>query len=471
MCGKMFKDLYGTHRGTHRDANALNLSVCARHDSLLALARSRPDGKVSLHVGIVVGPKSTCSVRADALCSAAGVIGSAVTGHVERPAETDECCSRPCGEYRIIYRIDEERPRHGRLPSTRDAMIAGALSEIARVGNSRSRAITAENRRGEPGAGGAEASALGPGRKGSAKIALAAGETTVLAEITGTGVVRHVWMTVADRTAAGGDFVLRDLVLRAYWDGEETPSVEVPLGDFFCNGFARRTQVISIPIVVAPNGGMNCYFPMPFRTGARITVTSEHSADIESFFYQIDYSLEDELPPDVGYFHAQWRRQALTVRGRDHVILSDVTGPGTYVGTYIALSCIERYWWGEGEMKFFIDGDTELPTICGTGLEDYVGGAWGFHTTPQPGVEPQVLTYNAPYSGYDRHTARDEPGRPRTRSRSPRNMACTGGICLTRSRSPKTSASRFSRSGTTAIASSSARTTSARLRTGTSFLA
>jgi hypothetical protein len=271
----------------------------------------------------------------------------------------------------------------------------------------RSRSINAENPTGESGAGARAASPLGPGRKGSAFLPLAAGETLTLAEIDGPGVIRHIWITVPDRSDEG-PFVLRDLVLRAYWDGVATPSVEVPLGDFFCNGFATRALVTSIPIVVAPTGGMNSYLPMPFRTGARITLESQHAGHLPHVFFQIDYTTGDDLDDNSGYFHAQWRRSnASTALGQDHVILDGVAGRGTYVGTYIALTSLHRYWWGEGEVKFFLDDDTEHPTLCSTGLEDYAGGAWAFQDELRSAPEPQIVTFSAPYFGYPYHSARD----------------------------------------------------------------
>ena len=264
----------------------------------------------------------------------------------------------------------------------------------------RSHSINAENPTGAPGRAAHAASPLGPGRKGAAFLPLPAGKTLTLAEIDGPGVIRHIWLTVADRTDAG-PFVLRDLVLRAYWDDNSHPSVEVPLGDFFCNGFATRALVTSVPIVVAPTGGMNCYFPMPFHRSARITLESQHPGDLEHVFYQIDYTTGDDLPRDLGYFHAQWRRSnATAVRGVDHTILDGVEGTGTYVGTYIALASLERYWWGEGEVKFFIDSDTTLPSLCSTGLEDYAGGAWAFQDELRSDPEPEILTFCAPYCGY-----------------------------------------------------------------------
>ncbi|PZF60350.1 hypothetical protein DEI92_08350 [Curtobacterium sp. MCBD17_034] len=271
-----------------------------------------------------------------------------------------------------------------------------------------SRSINAENPTGERGAGARTPSALGTGRKGTAFVPIAAGETITLADIVGPGTIRHIWITVPDRTD-GGAFVLRNLVLRAYWDGESAPSVEVPLGDFFCNGFGARALVTSIPIVVAPTGGMNSYFPMPFRESARITLESEHPDEIGAVFFQIDYTVGDEHPDDLARFHAQWRRSnATTALGEDHVILDGVAGRGHYVGTYVALSQLERYWWGEGEVKFYLDGDDEFPTLCSTGLEDYAGGAWAFQDELREHPDPNPLPFSAPYFGYPHVSRVDE---------------------------------------------------------------
>jgi hypothetical protein len=264
----------------------------------------------------------------------------------------------------------------------------------------RSRSINAENPTGAPGMAARSASPLGPGRKGRPCVPLPAGQTITLAEIDGPGVLRHVWITVPETTPAG-PFVLRDLVLRAYWDGEATPSVEVPLGDFFCNGFGARALVTSLPIVVAPTGGMNCYFPMPFRRSARLTLESEHPGDVEAVYYQVDYTVNDRLDEDTAPFHAQWRRtDGSDPLGADHMILDGVAGSGHYVGTYIGLTALRRYWWGEGEVKFFVDDDEEYPTQCSTGLEDYAGGAWAFQDALSTDPAPSPIAFSAPFSGY-----------------------------------------------------------------------
>jgi len=271
-----------------------------------------------------------------------------------------------------------------------------------------SRAITAENPDGRPGGGGRTASPLGVGRKGSPCLPLPPGETLTLADIRTSGVITHVWFTVPARTEAG-PHVLRDLVLRAFWDDGETPSIEVPLGDFFCNGFGELASVNSMPVIVLPTGGMNCYFPMPFRSRAVFTLSNEHPGPIDAVFFQIDY-LEAEQAAPVSYFHAQWRRTPLTLPTVDHILLDDVRGRGAYVGSHIQLASLQRYWWGEGEMKFYLDGDTDFPTICGTGLEDYAGGAWAFQDVLSRGTSPRVLTYNSLYQGHPQYLTQDRSG-------------------------------------------------------------
>lgn len=270
-----------------------------------------------------------------------------------------------------------------------------------------SRAVNWENPTGEKGKGGTASSELGKSRKGSPCIpGIEPGETKVLADITGQGCIQHIWITVTDKISDRNCFVLRDLVLRMYWDGEEEASVECPLGDFFCCGFGRSYPVTSAPIAVLPRSGFNSYFAMPFRERARITVENQNEETIPSFFYQIDYNLYPQMPDAAGYFHAQWRRSRITRIGEDHVILDGVKGSGRYLGTFLAISALERYWWGEGEMKFYLDGDEEYPTICGTGTEDYFGGAWSFAAGVQGKMVEQ--TYSTPYLGYPFYSKSDD---------------------------------------------------------------
>ena len=283
----------------------------------------------------------------------------------------------------------------------------GGLGGIALAKHGRSRAINAENPHGEKGKGGMTASHLGPSRKGSPCLRdIEPGATVTLAEMEGPGEINHIWITVDNKTTDADCFVLRDLVIRMYWDDEEYPSVESPLGDFFCCGFGRECIVNSVPMAVVPSRGFNCYFPMPFKKKAKITLENQHANKIPAFFYQVDYCLYDELPEDITYFHAQWKRERLTEKQKDYTILDGVKGKGHYVGTYIALTTLERYWWGEGEVKFYIDGDDEYPTICGTGSEDYFGGSWSF--AKQVDGKTVEQNYNTPYLGYPYYSAHDE---------------------------------------------------------------
>ncbi len=254
------------------------------------------------------------------------------------------------------------------------------LGNLPLLSTARTRSICAENPRGEKGGGAraepseeAAGSMLGQGWKIRPCITLEQGSTTTLAAIEGSGIIQHIWITVAPSA-------YRDCLLRFYWDGEEEPSVEVPLGDFFCNAHGLRYRVDSLPVAVNPSGGFNCYWPMPFRQGARITVENQHREDIGGFFYQITYA-EDEVPESAAYLHAQWGQAMTTREVPEHTLLEGVVGKGHYVGTALGWTQFSDGWWGEGEIKFYLDGDGEFPTICGTGTEDYFGGAWGFGDT------------------------------------------------------------------------------------------
>ncbi len=221
---------------------------------------------------------------------------------------------------------------------------------------------------------------------------------TTLADIEGPGVIQHIWITAVEEA-------YRDTVLRFHWDGEETPSIEVPLGDFFCNGHGQRYSVNSLPVAVNAVGGFNCYWPMPFRKHALITIENQRDEPVSVFFYQITYALT-EVPETAAYLHAQWRRST-TERGHpEHAILESVRGKGHYVGTFLAWTQFSDGWWGEGEVKFYIDGDDRYPTICGTGTEDYFGGpAWCFGGGKDPSA---TETYSTPFLGYPLY--RNVPG-------------------------------------------------------------
>lgn len=268
------------------------------------------------------------------------------------------------------------------------------LGNLSRLSNALTRSISAENFTGEPGKGGMategtganSARELGQGWKVSPSINIAGNATVTLAEITGPGAIQQIWLTVHPQW-------WRKLIFRFYWDGEETPSVEVPLGDFFCNGWGVRANVTSLPVAVNPAGGFNSYWEMPFRKSARITIENLQGEEIKGFYYQINYTLT-EVPDDVAYFHAQWRRSNPLPYKTDHTLLDGVKGQGQYVGTYIAWGVNNNGWWGEGEIKFFFDGDDQWPTICGTGTEDYFGGAWNFEQPPG-----QYGVFTGPYTG------------------------------------------------------------------------
>lgn len=284
---------------------------------------------------------------------------------------------------------------------------SGEMINAARLSDAQSRAVNWENQTGEKGRGGMASGSLGPSRKGSPCIPeIKPGETKVLADIKGPGIIRHIWITVTDQISQSNCFVLRDLVLRMYWDDERTPSVECPLGDFFCCGFGRACQVHSMPIAVLPKRGFNSYFAMPFARHAKITIENQNEEAVPSFFYQIDYTLHSKLSCQLGYFHAQWRRSKITEIGRDYTILDQVKGQGQYVGTFLALSTLERYWWGEGEVKFYLDGDEDCPTICGTGTEDYFGGAWSFAGSGEGKTIEQ--TFSTAFLGYPFYSKNDE---------------------------------------------------------------
>jgi len=227
---------------------------------------------------------------------------------------------------------------------------------------------------------------LGQGWKVRPCITLGGLEVAELADINGPGALQQIWIT------AHPSF-WRRVVLRFYWDDEDTPSVETPLGDFFANGWCERCNITSLPVAVNPAGGFNCYWEMPFRKRARITVENLSPDPLHGFFYQINYTLTD-VPDDRAYFHAQWRRSNPLPDRTVHTLLDGVSGMGHYVGTYIAWGVNNNGWWGEGEIKFYMDGDRDFPTICGTGTEDYFGGAWNFEF-PQG----QYGVFSSPYSG------------------------------------------------------------------------
>lgn len=281
------------------------------------------------------------------------------------------------------------------------------LGNLFRTSDARTRSISPENMTGEPGQGGRATAGtggqcardLGQGWKISPSIEIAAGETRVLADIEGPGAIQHIWMTPT------GNW--RFSILRIYWDGQEQPAVECPVGDFFACGWGAYAQVSSLAICVNPGSAFNSYWQMPFRRRCRITL--ENIADEAMvLYYQITYALA-EVPADAAYFHAQFRRANPLPYKQVHTILDGARGPGQYVGTYLAWGVNNSGWWGEGEIKFYMDGDVDFPTICGTGTEDYfcgsynfdVGGSYREFTTPYAGL-PQVLRPDGAYHSQTR---------------------------------------------------------------------
>ena len=280
------------------------------------------------------------------------------------------------------------------------------LSNLYKQRDAVSRSLSAENFRGEPGKGGMAtpettrnpgaancARELGQGWKLSPCLKLIAGQTVALMDQAGPGVIRHIWFTFDQRQ-------YRNVILRIYWDGEETPSVESPLGDFMCCAWNARQVINALAINVNPAGGMNCFFPMPFRQHARITIENQAPLDLDGFFYTINYTLEP-VADDALTFHAQWRRSNPLKYGTDYIMVDGIRGQGQYVGTFMAWQQNNAGWWGEGEIKMFLDDDEQFPTICGTGTEDYFGGAWCFDKE----------SFSSPYMGFQQVVKRsEEPG-------------------------------------------------------------
>jgi len=267
------------------------------------------------------------------------------------------------------------------------------MGTLSRLSHAKSRSISAENTTGEKGKGGMAteglgapaARDLGQGWKISPAVRIKGKETYTMAEIRGQGAIQHIWVTPTGQW--------RFTILRIYWDDEPTPSVEAPIGDFFACGWGQYAQVSSLPICVNPGSAFNCYWEMPFRKSARITV--ENIADDEmTLFYQVDYTLTD-VPDDAAYFHAQFRRTNPTPYKSVYTLLDGVKGWGHYVGTYMAWGVNSTGWWGEGEIKFYMDGDTDFPTICGTGTEDYFCGSYNFENQKTK----QYQEFSTPYSG------------------------------------------------------------------------
>jgi len=274
------------------------------------------------------------------------------------------------------------------------------MGNLYRMSDAKTRSISPENFTGEKGKGGMAvpdpdaprntanatraARDLGQGWKVNPFIRIKPGETFTLAEIEGPGAIQQIWMTPT------GNW--RFSIIRIYWDDEETPSVEVPVGDFFGMGWGEYAHLNSLAVCVNPGSAFNCYWPMPFRRKCKITMENINDQDDMRLYYQINYTLT-EVPDDAAYFHAQFRRTNPNETS-DYTIIDNIKGKGHFVGVYIAWGVTNNGWWGEGEIKFFIDGDGKFPTICGTGTEDYFCGSYGFIR------DDQYEEYTTPYAGF-----------------------------------------------------------------------
>ena len=276
------------------------------------------------------------------------------------------------------------------------------IGNVARLSNAKSRSITPENPTGAPGAGGlattgtgeGPARELGVGWKLSPSVRIGPGETHTVAQIDDSGAIQHIWLTPT------GNW--RHLVLRAYWDGSEQPSILCPLADFFAMGWGQYAPLSSLAICVNPSSGFNSYWEMPFRNSARLTIENLNHKEM-TLYYQVDYCLTDP-EPDRGYFHAHFRRNNPLPAGDVHELLN-VAGRGHYVGTYMAWGSNNAGWWGEGEAKFYIDDDTDAPTLCGTGTEDYFCGSYCFLDSERNGYE----SFCTPYAGLHQVVAPEKP--------------------------------------------------------------
>ena len=267
------------------------------------------------------------------------------------------------------------------------------LSSLYRLSNARTLSISPENPTGEKGKGGTAAEGtgakaardLGKGWKISPSVDIAAGTTYTVAEISGPGAIQHIWMTPT------GNW--RFSILRMYWDDEREPSVEVPLGDFFAMGWGKYARISSLAVCVNPGSAFNSYWPMPFRRRAKITLENLDEKPM-TLFYQVDYALST-VPADAAYFHAQFRRVNPLPYKHVYTIVDGIKGKGHYVGTYLAWGVHNNGWWGEGEIKFYMDGDKDFPTINGTGTEDYFNGSYDFENPEKH----QYEEFTSPYSG------------------------------------------------------------------------
>ncbi|HVY87243.1 MAG TPA: glycoside hydrolase family 172 protein [Hyphomonadaceae bacterium] len=280
---------------------------------------------------------------------------------------------------------------------------APSLNSLFLLSDAQSRSISPENLTGGKGMGGratleqgsakAAAAKLGIGWKVNPYIIIAPGQTFTMGEADGPGVISHIWMTL------GGAAEYRSAILRLYWDGEATPSVEAPVGDFFASGWGKGKEPVidSAVVAVNPGSGFNSFWQMPFRKHFRMTMENR-SAKSLTIYYQVNYDLA-AVPANAAYFHAQFRMANRLKEKEVFTLLDGVKGRGQYVGVTLAHGAFSPGWWGEGEVKFYIDGDTDFPTINGTGEEDYFLGAYSYVKRDAAGA-PHETSYSTAYSGF-----------------------------------------------------------------------
>ncbi|MBN9380908.1 MAG: DUF2961 domain-containing protein [Chitinophagaceae bacterium] len=229
-----------------------------------------------------------------------------------------------------------------------------------------------ENPNGQKGKGAME----NHGAKGRASSPIPKGTSLSLLDIQGQGIIGRIWITINDRSPG----MLRGLKLEMFWDNEAKPAVSAPLGDFFGMGLGRMTAFHNVFFADPEGKSFNCLIPMPFKTGARIVVTNESEQDLGSMFFDVDYQLTQRWDRDNLYFHAYWHRDTATILAKDFELLPNVQGRGRFLGSNVGINSHPRYkelWWGEGEVKMYLDGDADFPTLAGTGTEDYIGTGWG----------------------------------------------------------------------------------------------
>ena len=282
--------------------------------------------------------------------------------------------------------------------------ISNSMENLHLLSGAVTRSISPENFNGAKGMGGMceledgtakhAARDLGKGWKVNPYIKIQPKETFEIANIDGPGAIQHIWMTPTGKW--------RNTIIRFYWDDAEQPAVECPVGDFFCSGWQEYFQISTLAVCVNPGSAFNCYWTMPFRKKCRITLENRAEEEVV-YYYQIDYAL-GEVPEDAAYFHAQFRRVNPLPYKDVYTIVDGIKGKGHYVGTYMAWGVNNNLWWGEGEIKFYMDGDTDYPTICGTGTEDYFCGSYDFE---DPRSHDRYLEFSTPYGGFH-ETKRDE---------------------------------------------------------------